>query len=283
MVELRGGLQGLNHTPLLQRVITWLVYNLSVVSMLAAMMKEGLVLIDRICRSDFAYSSTWSNKPLFPIVPQLYGSLATHKHILKTDTTEVLNPELLASPLISLEVLEIMHTLRLISGTMSKPRLQNKDRRSIGAIVYSVEHQLLTLKSERLESSPSSGSELDVSKILLIAAHLFLHLAIRELQSTTTMHIYMQNTLQSMLPIEKGKWQQSHSASRLLLWSSFIGAAAAAGQTNRVVFVKKLRIVTSSLKISSCDEFELILRDILWLDKFCGLHCSTIWDEIMMC
>jgi hypothetical protein len=245
---------------------------------------DGRLELTRSTRADFAYSSTWSTKPLFPAVPQLSGSLASHEYLSQKNTAEHLKFDFPASNLIRSNVIEIMGCLRVISAAISTPQPEITDRRSIGNAVYSVEHHLLTLQPEVMEANSSQILGLDMSQGLLIAAHLFLHLAIRELPSTAKMHINMLNILKSSIPVEEAGdiRQLSEDTLRLLVWTLFMGAAATSEQSNRTDFVKGLRMVCSVLNVQSYEEFERVLKGVLWLDRFCELHCSTVWDEIML-
>jgi hypothetical protein len=126
----------------------------------------------------------------------------------------------------------------------------------------------------------SPGLELDLSKMLLLAAHLFLHLAIRELPKTAKMHLNMLNILEATVSRDSDfiLLQRSNAALQIILWVLFMGAAASPVQTGQ--FTKHLRQVCFSLELSHQADFVRALKGVLWSEKFCGHYCGVVWGEI---
>jgi hypothetical protein len=172
-----------------------------------------------------------------------------------------------------------MHGLQFVSSAISC-RPQELSLGSISNIVYYMEHRLLSLKSNPVDTGTLPGFEVDLSKMLLLAAHLFLHLAVRELPKTAKMHLNMLNMLKVIVPRDSGfiLLQKSNAGLQIILWVLFIGAAATPGQTSH--FVGHLRQACLSLGLSHQEDFIRALKGVLWSDKFCELYCSVVWDEI---
>jgi hypothetical protein len=157
------------------------------------------------------------------------------------------------------------------------------DRKSISNAVYSVEHRLLSARSTILEHDKSADVDaVDMSQITLLAAHLYLHLAVRELPGHAKMHLKMLYSLQSCLlsTIMSFLPQASDATLALLLWVLFIGAAASSDQVTRLFFVQNLQHVSAILGLQTRREFEEMLKEVLWLDGFCAEHCAKVWEEM---
>ena len=116
---------------------------------------------------------------------------------------------------------------------------------------------------------------------LRLAAHLYLYLAIRELPSTAEMHHRMARRLQDAVTEGiQASFDLLDLDQDLLLWIVFVGAAAFSGHSDQYWLVSELRIVCSSLQISSLDHFKERLTKILWHEKFFSQHASVLWAEL---
>jgi hypothetical protein len=242
--------------------------------------REGVeIKLTETFRADFAYSTTWNRRPLFPLEPDLSVSSRTLENLLQRNQlgrpqfgTEVLD-------IVQADVRQVMHGLQFVSSAISS-RPNDVSLGCISNMVYYLEHRLLSLKPNPTDTGTLPGLQVDLSKMLLPAAHLFLHLAIRELPKTAKMHLNMLNILEATVPQDPSfiLLQRSNDALQIILWVLFIGAAAAHGQTCQ--FVERLRQTCISLALSHQDEFVWALKGVLWSEKFCGHYCSVIWDEI---
>jgi hypothetical protein len=238
-------------------------------------------------RTDFAYSSTWSNKPIFPLITHLSGTLSWATHLLHNTPPSILSLGPLAFPELAPHVFETMHNLSLISAAITSyrasPASPPVDRRSISNAVYSAEHRLLSLRmSSYTDDDDIQSISLDFSQVLLLAAHLYMHLAIRELPGTAKMHLKMLYDLKSSITLNFPSlfFQASDAILQVLLWILFIGAVASTDLNTRSFFVQNLQQVCTVLGVETEVDFQSLLKGVLWLDGFCLVHCARVWREM---
>jgi hypothetical protein len=185
------------------------------------------------------------------------------------------------------EVLEIMHDLNIISKAISLSSSSANTAitgLSISNAVYSVEHRLLSVRSDLSLNTEDSRSGYDFSMAPTMAAHLYLHLGIRELPRAAKMHRLMLDTLvASLLAFSVDDVIPSSMKIYLpiLLWVLFIGATASSDRIQRVYFVTRLQEIVMILGVADLEHFVSILQDIMWTDKFYEKHCPGIWEEII--
>jgi hypothetical protein len=227
-------------------------------------------------RADFAYSTTWNQWPLFPLQPDLSASSSTLETMLQR--MQLWEPQYCQQPLeiVQSDVRQVMHGLQFVSSAISL-RPDDVSLGSLSNMVYYLEHRLLSLKPNPADTGTLPDFQVDLSKMLLPAAHLFLHLAIRELPKTAKMHLNMLNILEATIPEDPTfiLLQKSNSALQVILWVLFIGSAAAHGQSTQ--FMERLRQTCISLGLSHQDDFSRALKSVLWSEKFCGHYSSVIW------
>jgi hypothetical protein len=223
---------------------------------------------------------------VFSRLPQLSGSLSSlfpkqalpFQPLLQgIDALSVVQPE----------VLEIMYGLNIISKAISlssSPENAAITGLSISNAVYSVEHRLLCVRSELSHSTEDRRSEYDFSTAPMMAAHLYLHLGIRELPRTAKMHRLVIDTLvASLLAFSTDDVAPSSMDISLpiLMWVLFIGATASSDQIQRDYFVTRLQEITLVLGVMNLQQFVGILKDIMWADKFYEKYCSDVWEEVI--
>jgi hypothetical protein len=220
---------------------------------------------------------------MFQFMTNLSGSLMTHKQLMQVGLPSLLNDAPAALALVGPEVLEIMHSMHLLvtaissvegGHTMVKPA-------AISNAIYSLEYRLLSLRSDSGDDL-SGDSYIDLSKAIVIALHIFLHLAVRQLPRTAKMHVNMLRRLESVIVLDVASLDffSSPVAQHLLLWMLFVGAAGALGTDSRPSFVHRLRHVCIDLQILDVGEFSEALRRVLWLNSFGKPHSSSLWDEM---
>jgi hypothetical protein len=118
----------------------------------------------------------------------------------------------------------------------------------------------------------------------MLAAHLYIHLAIRELPGTAKMHLKMLYDLRWSFPsdITFLFFQASDTYLRILLWILFIGAAGTFDTDARVFFVQNMQNVCAVLGVETRGDCEEVLRSVLWLDGWCVDRFDGIWKEVDM-
>jgi len=280
MTVLRGGLQGFGKNRVLQRVLTWCVP-------LSRLIHNPLINLDwlliyLIRRADFCYSTTWDCGPRFPVLSQSTASLGMSNRFMATSANEPVQPRFSELSEVIWDMVEILETLHLISTAISSSQITNIDRKFISNSIYLVEHQLISLRQDSVVNHSITNLDIDLSGPLQYASHLYLHLAIRELPGTAKMHTRLLNRLENTLPTNLDYLivVAPDSSLRLLLWILFIGAATSRGKGEQTCFVPNLRQVSLALQIYGQEDFERSLKSVLWLDRFCNSHCTTLSPEI---
>ena len=280
MTVLRGGLQGFGKNRVLQRVLTWCDPFSRLVH--SPLVNLDWLLICLICRADFCYSTTWDCGPRFPVLSQSTASLGMSNRFTATNANEPVQPRFSELSGVIWDMVEILETLHLISTAISSSQITNIDRKFISNSIYLVEHQLISLRQDSVVSHSITNLDIDLSGPLQYASHLYLHLAIRELPGTAKMHTRLLNRLENTLPTNLDYLivVAPDSSLRLLLWILFIGAATSRGKGEHTFFVTNLRQVSLALQIYGQKDFERSLKSVLWLDRFCNSHCTTLSPEI---
>lgn len=221
--------------------------------------------------------------PIFPPVPRLSCNLLKEKKLVQADTPSLIHYAPSVLGLVRPEVVEGMQIMRMLVLAISTFGTEDAliDRATISNGVYSVEYRLLSLRSDPYDDV-STHAGMDLSKALVLAHHIFLHLAVRELPRTAKMHVNMLKELEAVLLLDPRSLTLSDPqvATQFLLWVLFIGAAAALGRDSRAFFVYTLQQACIRLQILSRQEFEEVLRKVVWLDKFGSFHCPGIWSEM---
>ncbi|KAE9989238.1 hypothetical protein Vi05172_g4282 [Venturia inaequalis] len=259
MVELKGGLQGLRRNKVLQRIIAW---------------------------TDFSYSSTWNMRSVFSRLPQLSGSPTA---ILSQQAlpSQTLLQGIHALSVVQPEVLEIMHDLNIISKAISLSSSPNDTAittLNISNAVYSVEHRLLSVRSDLLIHTEDNRFGYDFSMAPTMAAHLYLHLGIRELPSKARMHRILLDTLVASLlvfSVEDVLPSPIDVSLPILMWVLFVGATAASSEIQRSYFVTRLQEITLILGILDLKQFSGQLGEVMYAEKFYEKHCPGVWEEIV--
>lgn len=185
------------------------------------------------------------------------------------------------------EVLEIMHDLNIISKAISlsqSPRNTTITSLNISNAVYSVEHRLLSVRSDLLLNTEDSRFGYDLSMASTMAAHLYLHLGIRELPQKAKMHRIMLDTLvTSLLALSVNDILPSpiDISLPILMWVLFIGATAASDQLQQSYFATRLQEITLILGIIDLQHFVCHLREVMCADKFYEKYCPDVWENIV--
>lgn len=167
--------------------------------------------------------------------------------------------------------------------SLHKPDISNLDARTDFAnCMYLAEYRLLTL----FDDVPSNDASRVLRKPWRLGVYLYLHLALRELPSTSPVEKGLSQRLKTALD-EGGtaedlcKLWEGHLS--LLTWILFLGAVACEGRVeDRMFFVRRLRIVVENLGISEAGRkgFEAVLKSCLWLESFCTPHAAAVWEEV---
>jgi hypothetical protein len=136
--------------------------------------------------------------------------------------------------------------------------------------------------SSYIDNGNVQSLSMDISQVVLLAAHLYMHLAVRELPGTAKMHLNMLYDLKSSIAYDLSSlfFQASDASLQVLLWILFIGAAASTDLDTRSFFVQKLQPVCTVLGLETEADFAGLLKGVLWLEGFCLDHCAKVWMEV---
>jgi hypothetical protein len=187
------------------------------------------------------------------------------------------------------EMFEAMEMLQTIIEALTEYTLLGTgDRVIISNSIYVVEYRLSSLnhRSQRDRGLdydlPSDTGRLDLSEALGMATHIFLHLGIRSINVQADRHRRPFLRLYAALPHERDF--SMLIAPRfylcLLLWICAVGASDEKNQVARNFFIRSLSQVCSNLLIQTREDFEICLREILWIDPLCEVLTSKLWDDL---
>jgi hypothetical protein len=107
-----------------------------------------------------------------------------------------------------------------------------------------------------------------------------MNLALRDIVAAAEMHHIMVKRLKRIL--EHGgnevilTWGDNLEA---LLWTAFVGGAAATYWPERKFFVDIISQVRNCFLISSLEQFRDTLKRFAWLDKFCLSHSRDLLND----
>ncbi|KAI2468120.1 hypothetical protein F4781DRAFT_422847 [Annulohypoxylon bovei var. microspora] len=199
MVDLRGGIvEGFQHSTILQRSISW---------------------------ADYSYATAAHKPVVFPFIPQLASSLALHDRFTSRSMLANMEPlgfkDLTIQNREAVELFELLYSITECINDFDYASLESTygQRVQVSDSIYMVEWRLCHM--EELSRShhswkragsvplPSSGEEADrhprypsptdLSDVLMYAAHLFLHLAIRGQPPSAQRHRALGEALMSAL------------------------------------------------------------------------------------
>jgi hypothetical protein len=180
------------------------------------------------------------------------------------------------------EILELMHNLQTVLTAIETLELTTPNRQTISDAIYSAEYRLFRIQHEPGRHSLMVSLLADITESLRLAAHLFLHLAIRELPVYCNMHQKMSERLRSSLSTTlRSKFDEKIADSRpLLLWVAFIGRASSPDQNTKLFFWRCFRDIAEAHRVQRREEIECILRGILWNERFCAKNFNDLWNEM---
>ncbi|KAI0886202.1 uncharacterized protein GGS22DRAFT_125714 [Annulohypoxylon maeteangense] len=197
MVDLRGGIvEGFQHSTILQRSISW---------------------------ADYSYATAAHKPVVFPFIPQLASSLALHDQFTSRSMLANMEPlgfkDLTIQNREAVELFELLYSITECINSFDYASLESTygQRIQVSDSIYMVEWRLCQLEEllrsqnswKRAGSAPlltsieeperRYPSPTDLSEVLLYAAHLFLHLAIRGQPPSAQRHRALGDALMSAL------------------------------------------------------------------------------------
>ncbi|KAI1211890.1 uncharacterized protein F4807DRAFT_380166 [Annulohypoxylon truncatum] len=197
MVDLRGGIvEGFQHSTILQRSISW---------------------------ADYSYATAAHTPVVFPFIPQLASSLALHDRFTSRSMLANMEPlglkDLTIQNREAVELFELLYSITECINDFDYASLESTygQRIQVSDSIYMVEWRLCHLEeiSRSQNSWKRAGSvplltsieeterrypsPTDLSEVLLYAAHLFLHLAIRGQPPSAQRHRALGDALMSAL------------------------------------------------------------------------------------
>jgi hypothetical protein len=162
-----------------------------------------------------------------------------------------------------------------------EPPTRTCERIKLANSIYLAEHMLC-----RMNSSPVSDVEpkcLDISAPLAAAAHLFLHLGVRNIPSNASRHRHLLKRLHISLPHDLHYESLVHAPRvgvRLLLWVCVIGTVVENDVWIHNIRLAQVRQLCVILEVRSYEEFEHCLKEVLWIDPFSSEHISRVWRMV---
>ncbi|KAI1379095.1 hypothetical protein F4677DRAFT_357530 [Hypoxylon crocopeplum] len=198
MVDLRGGIvEGFKHSSILQRSISW---------------------------ADYSYATAAHQPVVFPFIPQLASSLALHDRFTSRSMLANMEPlgfrDLTVHNREAVELFELLYSITECINNFDYASLESTygERIQVSDSIYMVEWRLCQIEeifrsrqsgkrggsvpllpSVEQDKQPRFPSPTDLSDVLIYAAHLYLHLAIRGQPPSAQRHRALAEALTSSL------------------------------------------------------------------------------------
>jgi hypothetical protein len=178
-------------------------------------------------------------------------------------------------------VFDVLELLYGITRCIIKSPTKNCERIKLANSIYLAEHMLC-----RMNSSPVSSVEpkcLDISAPLAAAAHLFLHLGVRNIPSNARRHRHLSKRLHISLPYDLDYESLLHAPRagiRLLLWVCAIGTVVENDVEIHDLRLAQVTQLCMLLEVRSYEEFKNYLKEVLWIDPFSSEHMARLWRTI---
>jgi hypothetical protein len=179
------------------------------------------------------------------------------------------------------EMTLIFQALRLLSYFMAQPSINPESQLIFTRGLYITEYKLLVILDQTTEDDfiPLDRNS-HIYGSTRLAAYLYLYMALRELPRTTMINYTLARRLKGILEGNNADllvvWKDDLF---LLLWISFIGGAATLGADERVYFVGILKQLVFHMGLHTLERFSAVLREVLWLNDFCGPTSAALWKE----
>ncbi|KAG4441691.1 hypothetical protein IFR05_002825 [Cadophora sp. M221] len=254
MVDMRGGYQNFEYSPLMLRLLAW---------------------------TDIAYSIRFATSPIFPcvfpsnIIPDDSFSSTTNKSLTIPPFLQPHRGNAL-----------ILSTLRRISLAIDLPNLTLDDKRIVVSDLYNIQHRLVSSLN-----SPSPMRISDLDHAFRIASLIYLNHFIREQSNRARLHDSLLSRLADIL--SSTRWDIEFSTIEdefevrdmqwmkdLLMWIVFVALAASRDDTMRVRFVVALRRAEPRILRLRFDEAKARHKRVIWRESKCSEALNEIWNEI---
>lgn len=172
-----------------------------------------------------------------------------------------------------LPVLLIIQSLRDVSEEKENYRSITQNNKEINNRIYDIEYKLHCLQRDNHEHVPSCGKMIP----LCVALNIFLYLAIRELPVRSKMMMMLIDRLQETFNTKPMKWRLSNQQQKnRILWMLFIGYAAGVETYKDAWFFETIKTVCKNYEIHDMDQLKQNLKDVLWLDSWCGQYFDKL-------
>lgn len=177
------------------------------------------------------------------------------------------------------ELEEMVQSLRRLSTIMSGQDLNEYDKNPFSNEITAGQSRINRVLVDLGSHNPLFG--LSIMRFSIHeAASLYTNLALRDIVAMAEMHHIMAKRLKAILEYGGSDiiltWGDNLEE---LIWTAFVGAAAATYWPERKFFVNILSQVRDSLLLSTSEQFRDNLKRFAWLDKFCMAHSRALWDE----
>lgn len=228
-----------------------------------------------IIRADFCFANIWESQPSFPRQNlEIDRSLADSGIV-----TGLLDPKDtfgLSSP-----ILNVVTQIRYLTSRLDHKTKKLLDRMNLSNGIYHLEYDLLVLNQDETSLSALAYPLTPFEFSLKTAIHIFLHLFIREIPSSSQaigkMALRLRTSLESSL---YDWWNADSEYQTWLLWILFAGYLACEGiLEQREWFLGNLGVTSDLLGICDGEGLRGRLEMVLWVEEFKD-GIGRIWGSI---
>jgi hypothetical protein len=206
---------------------------------------------------------------------------------------------------------KIFNTLRHLTHILSPGRIKYADRMEASTMIYNVEYDILlhnlpddtrlNTSPNPLNSTPNTSAD-PILHPLIIAAHIYLYISIREIPPTSPAISLMLSRLRYSLSNAPQKQNPSSDPTpwsketvdyttltgesttveytTCRLWSLFIGHLTSSQTPQRYWFTTEMHKTLDALGIDIISGLEFELKKVLWREDFMRAGLVGVWSEM---
>ncbi|KAL7917077.1 hypothetical protein ACQKWADRAFT_307679 [Trichoderma austrokoningii] len=172
-----------------------------------------------------------------------------------------------------LPVLLVIQSLRDVSEEKGNYRSVTQNNKEINNRIYDIEYKLHCLQTSNRQRGSSCAKMIP----FCVALNIYLYLAIRELPVRAKLMMMLIDRLQETFNTEPLEWWVSNQQQKnRVLWMLFIGYAAGSENYKDAWFFETIKAMCKQYEIHDVDQLEQTLKDVLWLDSWCGPYFDRL-------
>jgi hypothetical protein len=258
MVSLRGGLQNLGLSGLLQMIVTWLDLTTG------AMLKTSPRFPHITCTNSISYELMESMK-------------ASHRITTRNPATEI---EFVSGSQPTFAA--IFHNMQMLNILLRTAR--ETKRANYSSVFYFcsmrffLERCLLELEAEH----EALYVRRTVGEMARLTCLIYLHRMLRELQPSVGVLVSLKSQVMALFREAERTvaWEDNGQYSETLLWVLCCAGSCWVDEEEKAFFAERMSVPVRQLGLRTWADVEGVLSSFLWIKATCRDKCLPLWREI---